>query len=533
MGSETDPIGFARCMWPDGFSRLHGDPCWFYAEQEEILRSVVENRRTIVPASNKMGKDFVAGFVVPWFFLTRHPCRIITTSAKEDHLRVLWGEIGGFIASCSFALDVRKGGNLLINHQEIRKLVNGAICPKSYVRGMVASDDSMAAMGGHHIASSDGIPRTLFVVDEASSVKDAYIDMASPWADRMLIIGNTWDCDNFWKRAVKEGTRLIDGRVYQRVIHLTAEDSPNIRLARSQLAAGIRPTNEILVPGVKSWDLYREEQEARANDPEWLAVSHRAEFYEGAEVKLFPLVWLDRAHDLPQNDPSVRARRTARAIGIDPGEGSANTSMTAVDELGVIDLSSRRTPDTSIIDGEVIAFGQRHGCSPENWLFDRGGGGKQIADRLRSKGFPVRTVAFGEGILADIRRGIVKQNYATRVEVREDRYTYINRRAEMYGEASQLLDPGINPDGFAIPGPRESKAFAELHRQLLGIPKRYDGEGRLWLPPKNKKDPNSSTQTLIEILGGSPDEADSLVLAIHGMLHKAPISRAGSFIKNA
>jgi hypothetical protein len=43
----------------------------------------------------------------------------------------------------------------------------------------------------------------------------------------------------------------------------------------------------------------------------------------------------------------------------------------------------------------------------------------------------------------------------------------------------------------------------------------YDGEGVIWLPPKNKPDPTSNKESLVDIIGHSPDEADSLVLAYH------------------
>jgi hypothetical protein len=199
--------------------------------------------------------------------------------------------------------------------------------------------------------------------------------------------------------------------------------------------------------------------------------------------------------------------------------------MVAVDELGVIEVESRKTPDTSEVTGDIIAFAKRW-LSPqkrEDWqnvLLDRGGGGKQHADRLRAQGYEVRTVAFGEGILADIRRGTSKVPFATRLEMREDRYVYVNRRAEMYGEASMLFDPSINPRGFGLPRGRRGDPYWELSRQLAGIPRLRDGEGRLYLPAKNKKDPDSREKTLTEILGCSPDEADAFVLACWGMLHE-------------
>lgn len=201
----ADPLQFQRLFWPN---------ITFYRQQQEIIYSVVDNRETVVVAGNKLGKDYVAAFITLWFFLTRDPCRIVTTSAKDDHLRVLWGEMGNLLQTSKYPLDWKQGGNLIVNQRELHKVVRGEVSSLTYCVGMVASADKIAAMQGHHIAATgDGIPRTLFVCDEASSVPDAYYTMADTWMDRALIFGNPWPCDNFFKRAVKgnPSTRDVGG----------------------------------------------------------------------------------------------------------------------------------------------------------------------------------------------------------------------------------------------------------------------------------------------------------------------------------
>lgn len=198
---QVDPITLAKALWPD---------VKFYDKQIDIIYSVWNNDETVVPAGNMLGKDFVAGRIIPLFFLTRQPCRIVTTSATEGHLRVLWGEIKQAIQESVVALERAKGGPWTCTHNKITKIYKGQECPLSYVIGMVASQDSIAAMQGHHVANrGDGIPRSLFVSDESSSVPNEYFKMARTWANRMLIFGNTWDCSNYFYEAV-EGTP--DGR---------------------------------------------------------------------------------------------------------------------------------------------------------------------------------------------------------------------------------------------------------------------------------------------------------------------------------
>lgn len=309
-------------------------------------------------------------------------------------------------------------------------------------------------------------------------------------------------------------------RYYRKVIHICAEDSPNVRLGLLQERQGTHPTNEMLVPGVIS---YYEYKKRRATwDKVRQCIGLDGKFYKGSELLLYPKDWLDYGHELWRN---LRGRpRRATAIGIDPAEGGDRTAMAATDEHGLVELVSKHTPDTNQIVVEAIAFIKYHGVSPENVCFDRGGGGKEHADRMRAMGYPVRTVAFGESISLDPKRGLYPTE--TRRDVKEERYTYLNRRAQMYGDLSELFDPSIGP-GFALPDVFEGPQYAELRRQLAPIPKLYDGESRLYLPPKNKKNPDSKEITLRDMLGCSPDEADAVVLSCHARLHRGRVVTAG------
>lgn len=299
------------------------------------------------------------------------------------------------------------------------------------------------------------------------------------------------------------------------MIHIKAIHSPNVRLALAQIRRGQVPTGEILVPGVKDYEEYQQ------NLTEWDAiqrcVSLEAEFYEGAGLKLFPAEWLDRAVGLYER---LRYRqRRAEAIGVDPAEGGDKTAMAAVDRYGLIELVSRKTPNTAVVTSETIAFMHRHGLGKDmahRVLFDLGGGGKEHADRLREQGYEVRAIGFGQSVSIPPQRHMVL--FKERREVVEDRYTYKNRRAELYGILSQRLDPANyegEMDGFAIPG--VGPIYGELRHQLSKFPRKYDVEGRLFLPPKNRQEGTVEKECLVDLIGHSPDEADALALAVWGM----------------
>ena len=299
---------------------------------------------------------------------------------------------------------------------------------------------------------------------------------------------------------------------FRRVIRIRAEDSPNVKRGLEQLRRGERPDNMVVTPGVLT---YQEYVKRRATwDPVRACVGLDGAFYEGAEILLYPPEWLNRAEQIAE---SLRGKvRVAQAMGVDPAEGGDATVWTVVDKYGLIYLESMKTADTSVIANRTAALIREYRVPHERVMFDRGGGGKQHADLMEARGFKgVKSVGFGETVTLDPKRGL--RQLSEKIDVREERYAYVNRRAEMYGLLSILLNP-VN-EGWGIPA-----QYAELRRQLAPIPRWEDGEGRLFLPPKNRKPGEKDDKvTMRELIGCSPDEADSLVLAIYGMTQKPRI----------
>ena len=498
MKNLIDPIKFVEKFWPD--VRL-------YNKQIEILRSVRDNDETIVPAGNMLGKDFIAGLCALWFFIAHKTVRIVTTSVKDDHLRVLWGEIKHFISTSAIPLRLEDGGILIVNHRAIYKHVHGVLCDKSYLIGTVSQKGE--GMAGHHA------PATLAIMDEASGIDEEVYTQCETWLktgiSRSLIIGNTNQCSNFFYRNIKEGDiKSPKGNYYRRIIKIKADDSPNVRWARAEINAGREESGEILIPGVLSYDDYRKRRKLWDKVRQCVALD--AEFYEGAEILMYPPEWLNAAEQYAQ-EIKYNNKRNGLAIGVDPAEGGDSSAWAVVDKQGLIKLKSMKTPDTSVIPNITLALMHQYNVPAEKVAFDAGGGGKQHADKMRADGHKVQTVAFGSAATPIKRRGM------TPLEIRkiqdETKYIYKNRRAEMYGRLREKLDPS-NDTPFAI-----SADWTELRRQLGPIPMKWDTEGQLMMLPKNKRDSNSNTVTLQDIIGCSPDEADALVLAVHAMETKS------------
>lgn len=495
-GGVIDPLQLASICWPN---------VTFYREQRKVIYSVIENDKTFVPAGNMLGKDFVAAFITLWFFVSRHPVRVVTTSVDGIQLEgVLWGEIRRFIQESQYQLPIVQ------NHLHLKKIARGKVCGISYMIGRVAAKGE--GMLGHHVAQvGDGLPRTLFVADEASGVDNKSWERAETWADRMLAIGNPYPCTNFFKQGVKRGDvpheRKDKPGLYSKVIRIKAEDSPSVRLGIAQEKAGLPPSYEQLVPGVLPYDVYL--QRRVMWDEVRQCIGLDGVFYEGVENLLFPPVLLNEAE-------SRETQGSAITLGIDPGEGVANTCWCAANHTGIVYLLSLKTPDTSQIVGRTIGIMQELGVSPSNVFFDTGGGGKQHADTMRALGYPVNDVAFGESVTPPPRRGMV--TLQQREAEKHERYAFKNRRIQMYWRFRERLQ-----GGFALP-----QRFAAIRQQLAPLPLLYDGEGRLYLPPKNRRNPRSTEETLIDIIGHSPDEADAAALAVYGLDNPYAQARPGA-----
>lgn len=528
---RNDPFALQRVLWPG---------VYFYEKQREVIRSVHRDDETFVYAGNMLGKDFVAGYICVSFFLTWYllgeTCRVITCSVKEEHLYVLWSEIARFVTSSKYPLLKKDGGPLTMLSMEIRRAdEDDAKNPTNYLKGMVAGGD-MDALAGHHAA------RTLGVGDEASGLKNWVHDKYQGWAKRKLYFGNPNPCENFFRNGCREGdiARETGEGFHRKVVQIRATDSPNVIIGEAQERLG-ESSSKPVVPGILSYEDYKFKR--KTWDKVRRTIGLDAEWYEGADLLLFPPEWLSLAEQL---DLRIHGRpRKALGMGVDPAEGGDSTAIAVVDELGLIELISLKTPNTAGIKKIILNAMRRHGLesTPEKVVIDKGGGGKQIADQLREMGYDVRTLGFGESVTPGPKRGMSR--FADRVEVWEEKYTYANRRSEMFGEFSLLLDPYSNPraiigksgqvvqGGFAIPA--HGDAYSRLRKQLAVIPRDYDKEGRLSLRPKNHRsvdrdNKSMKVKTLVDLIGHSPDEADAVALAVWAMQNAKRPNRAGAVV---
>ena len=177
---------------------------YFHQKQVEVIESWCYNDETYCPAANKVGKDFVMGFIAVGSFevcrIKNRTCRIVTTSVSAEHLDVLWGEIGRFLSTARRPLLHLRGGPLVVNSMEVRRVeeMKGmGTNSYNYLKGMVAKEPEK--MQGHHAEFAG------FMADESSAIRNEFYDAAQGWMNHGLFISNTVPCNNFFRDHCDEG----------------------------------------------------------------------------------------------------------------------------------------------------------------------------------------------------------------------------------------------------------------------------------------------------------------------------------------
>ena len=487
----ADPLKFVKLCWPE---------LVLYDKQVQILLSVRDNVETFVHAANETGKTCIAAIVALWFFASRTPARVITSASVERQLKeVLWSEINERIRTSRVRFP------FVPAYLQCRKRIDGQISPMDYLIGHVTS--AVENFQGHHLPHDK--PRVLFIGDEASGIADEFKEASESWAHRTLMIGNPLNCTNFFYRMCKEGD-IEDPAggpgLLRKVVHISGDDSPNVKMARRRIAVGLPPGDPI-VPGLLSLEEFLRRE--RVWDPVQQQMRLHGRFYEGELRMMFPPAWLEHAmsrerwEDLNTGDEE----RKVEAIGVDVAAGGRDKSAWAlIDRFGVLSHFVKDTPDTMEVADITMGLIDDHRLAPSRVAMDVGGGGKGVADYMLRKGVKIKTISFAES------PGEPGTKRRRRYRETDPKQAYRNRRAEMYGELRDRMRP--TEDSFQLPPDAH-----ELRQELAVLPLQFDQEGKLFLPPK---DPSRTSQqagqvSLFSLLGRSPDRADALVLAVHAL----------------
>lgn len=170
---QNDPIKFVEQVL-----KVKPDP-W----QKELLTQVsLRTRKISVRSGHGTGKSTVASWVIIWYFLTKHPCKVVLTAPTSSQLfDALFSEVKSWIKK------LPEGLQALLEVTSDRVVLLAA--PQdAFISCRTARAETPEAMAGVH---SDNV---LLVIDEASGIPEKVFEAAAGSMSGMscstLMLGN-------------------------------------------------------------------------------------------------------------------------------------------------------------------------------------------------------------------------------------------------------------------------------------------------------------------------------------------------------
>lgn len=334
----------------------------FWEKQEEIARSVKDNRYTTVRACHDVGKTYVAARIVLWFLYSFPQSIVVTTAPTMRQVEnLLWRELRSAHEKAISYL----GGEPLKTRLDIAS--------DWYAIGASSADPDK--LQGFHAASG----RILIVVDEAAGVPEPAFEaiegMMTSEEARMLMIGNpTSDTGSFrqshhsWDHANK--------------IHISAFDSPNFKNNGIRTLEDLDKVNldkiEIVNKFLVSPRWVKEKKEAWGVDSPMFQARVLGNFPSQSANTIIPLNYIELAATDEQRE-KLEAKAIANNepfnLGVDVARfGNDNTVLTPryggfvpeqskhpytsiTDTVALIKLFSRPRPDGIYIDVDGLGGG--------------------------------------------------------------------------------------------------------------------------------------------------------------------------------
>ena len=470
---ENDPVGFV--------TQGLGEELW--SKQVEILESVRDNRRTVVPACHAPGKSHLAARAVAWWISCHAPgtARVVTTASTFRQVRgVLWPHIRRVAARHNLPGDV-----FTVEWKLDGTMVADGFSPAEY--------NETAVQGIH-------APHLLVIVDEAGGVGPnlgrALEALMTGDHTRLLVLGNPpVDRENTWFQ------RLCSSPMYN-VIPIAAQDTP----AWTGEATGAckscppdTPTHNVVSHLVdKAW-VDEVIAEFGVESP-FVEARVFARFPEVSANKVMPMGWLEAAADLEIQPPDDI--RLGVDVAADGGDEFAIAWADGMNVKIVYHASGAVNANAVDVAGKVMEFIVA-ACDEV----------KTRSDRLRRVRVKIDSIGVGWGVAGLLKTWVAERSLPCDViavnvaEKPRDTSKFRNQRAEMWWNGRLLIQPEAT-----VRLDIDRKVLAQLTTPTYGS----DSAGRIQI---EKKDSMRKRGV------GSPDRAEAVLLALYeppGYLGVAP-----------
>ena len=373
---QKDPLFFSQHV-------LGGEQPW--QKQIQIIKSVRDNPRTVVPSGFGVGKTWVAARTVIWFLYSHLNSLVITTAPTWRQVEnVLWAEIRRQHQQSSTLL----GGEVL---QTKIKIADDWF-------GMGLSTDDPARFQGFHSAS------LLLVFDEAAGIDRSIWEvaegqMAGAFA-RWLAIGNPIAPSGPFYDAANGSS--------WNTITISCLDCPNVKAGK------------IIYPKLVTSQWVEDRQKEWGQASPLYQSKVLGQFPTTSEHGLIPIDWLIEAQKRQASNTTVNPDE--KCIGVDVARSGNDATVFLFREGPCVrDIKEYHNQSTKETVGKLIIFVDKHKVPWKNVFVDVIGIGAGVVDRLKEQHRGIRAINFGSSA--------------------HDSKKYDNIRAECYWKVHDALKP--------------------------------------------------------------------------------------------
>jgi len=463
---EHDPIGFVQ----EGL----GEVLW--SKQREILQSLVDNKRTVVPACHAPGKSHLAARAIAWWISVHPPgtAIAITTATTFRQVRnIMWANVRRVHTANNLA------GEILTTEWKM----DGTVV----AYGFSASNNDEAAVQGIHA------PHMLVVVDEAGGISDmignALEALMTGGHTRLLVLGNPpTDAEQTWFE------RICSSPIYN-ILPISAYDTPNFTGEPTGMCKScpnhVEPHSVATHLIDKTWvdDVVSE----FGADSAFAEARIHARFPKSSTGKVIPYAWAEQSleNETPLESNIIR-------LGVDIASDGGDEFVIALADGYTVKLVHRSSGKINANAVDVAGVVMREIEKAVEIHSAR-----KITERVRVK---IDTIGVGWGVVSlldrwckeqQVRADIVGVNVAERPK---DANKFKNQRAEMWWNTRQLLQPRDGQQELKLDVDRQVLA------QLAGPSYKSDSSGRIQIEAKADMKKRGVH---------SPDRAEAILLALY------------------
>lgn len=453
-----------------GIQKLHQDYNYFikrvlgvekiWEGQVEIVRALAEHKRISVKSGHALGKDFIAACLILSFLYSHKPSIVLATAPTHRQIgKVIWGEIAEKFNNAAIPL----GGKLLTGANQI--IVDEMM--KWYALGFATKETHNAPgkFQGYHS------PNVFLLFSEAQAIEPPIWSQA----ESLMTSGNC--------KWLAIGNPLINhGDFYNTFqpksnwhnITLDCEKNPNYT------------NRKTVIPGLASYEWVEEMAAKYGKDSDVYQSKVKGNFPKKSANTFIDGEWINRAC-FETYGVMVPAGEIVAGVDV-AGMGADKTVITVRRGPKTLYVKKFERHSTMETAGEIIVLIRDHGVA--RVYLDVTGIGTGVYDRVVEEGYArwIVPVNFGARPNDEGYKGLVPENQYPSQQ-------YANLVTQMYYSYASLLEKNI----ISFPYDEDLK-LQLINRKMVTV-----GSGKKRLEPKEDYCKRTGY--------GSPDEADSMVLA--------------------